>query len=698
LQVSTSAHAVEVQTPGVNVNLVTRSGGNELHGAAQLYWTDGSWQSDNLSDEQRQQGLTRGTSIDKVADTSVQVGGPLVRDRATLFTSARYYDVDRFVPGFPEIDSTTFPSWLVKGNVQIDERNHVWGSYTTQWYDNPNRDASALVSPEAALVEDAFTSIVQGSWQADLGSDTLLDARFSVLSLDLPLRFRDDATGQSTFDFASGVTSGAAPFSAQFDRRRVAVNVLLKHYLPEAHGAHDLTFGFSFDNSTVDSGFEVIDDVGLFTFFGLPNTIVQYNTPLAVENDVDVTSLFAQDAWTLGNVTVGLGMRIDLTNGWLPEQESPAGSFAPARSFPRVDDVIDWDAVVPRLNAVYDVRGDGRLALKASLSMYSDQLAASTVSFANPNAQSFGVFVWNDFNGDLQYQVGEEGDLLALGGALVGVIDPDFNAPLTTEMTVGVDHELAPGWVARATFIYRHQDDIQEDVNVGLSDGDFVPIDVPDPAGGVLTVFNQVRGFGEDFYELTNVADKEVTYKGVDLTLERRYRDGWQLRAALTLSDAGQLGGKTGFVPGDPGGVSDLYDNPNAQINAIGASPWDRPYIFKASGTYTAPYELILAGVLRSQSGAPLARILPVELNQGVVDVFADPRGYDRLPSITTFDFRIGKDFPISADGGVSVYLDVFNLTNASATTHAVESEPLVGMPLATLAPRTVRLGARVSF
>ena len=101
---------------------------------------------------------------------------------------------------------------------------------------------------------------------------------------------------------------------------------------------------------------------------------------------------------------------------------------------------------------------------------------------------------------------------------------------------------------------------------------------------GTITVFNQVSGFGNDFFELTNVRDKEVTYKGLDLRLQRRYRNNWQFLAGLTIGRANQLGGKSGFVPGDPGGISDLYDNPNAQINARGKSPWDRPYILKVSG------------------------------------------------------------------------------------------------------------------
>ncbi len=101
---------------------------------------------------------------------------------------------------------------------------------------------------------------------------------------------------------------------------------------------------------------------------------------------------------------------------------------------------------------------------------------------------------------------------------------------------------------------------------------------------------------------------------------------------------------------------------------------------------------------MRSQSGAPLARILPVELNQGPIEVFADPRGFDRLPTLTTIDVRVGKDFLLPRNGTVSLYLDLFNLTNASATIQAVETEPLFGSPLMTLSPRTIRLGARVAF
>ena len=58
---------------------------------------------------------------------------------------------------------------------------------------------------------------------------------------------------------------------------------------------------------------------------------------------------FAQDQWTLGRVTLNLGLRFDSLNGSIPEQHMPAGDFVPERNFDEVDDALNWKDVSPRL-------------------------------------------------------------------------------------------------------------------------------------------------------------------------------------------------------------------------------------------------------------------------------------------------------------------------------------------------------------
>ena len=85
IQISTAAHKAEVATPGVYLNIVTRSGTDQWKGIIQDYFTNSSLQSDNLTTALRAQGITRGQGIDRINGFSVQGGGPLIKERFSVY-------------------------------------------------------------------------------------------------------------------------------------------------------------------------------------------------------------------------------------------------------------------------------------------------------------------------------------------------------------------------------------------------------------------------------------------------------------------------------------------------------------------------------------------------------------------------------------------------------------------------------------
>ena len=166
----------------------------------------------------------------------------------------------------------------------------------------------------------------------------------------------------------------------------------------------------------------------------------------------------------------------------------------------------------------------------------------------------------------------------------------------------------------------------------------------------------------------------------------------------LTLSLAEGLAGKSGLVPGDAGGISDLFNDPNANIHAAGRMFWDRTYVLKVYGSYLLPHDVVLAGVLRSWKGAPAGRILPVPLNQGIVDVWAERNGVFRESSLTTGDVRVSKDFTLGTDLRLGLFADFFNVTNAGTVVRSYTTFPIFGAPAEILPPFVARFGARLAF
>jgi hypothetical protein len=72
---------VTVQTGGIALNMVTRRGGNRMSLAGRFYLTDGFFQSENMTDELRAQGVLDTNKIQNIKDFGFNAGGPIIKDK-----------------------------------------------------------------------------------------------------------------------------------------------------------------------------------------------------------------------------------------------------------------------------------------------------------------------------------------------------------------------------------------------------------------------------------------------------------------------------------------------------------------------------------------------------------------------------------------------------------------------------------------
>ena len=129
--------------------------------------------------------------------------------------------------------------------------------------------------------------------------------------------------------------------------------------------------------------------------------------------------LYAQDQWTLNQrLTFNLGVRIDMFNGYTPEQRAgfpgDAEGFPGAlttnewlgeRTYAQVNNIPNWRDWSPRLGLSYDLFGNGRTAIKAQLGRYVSKLGTDLTEGLNPIATS--VVSATDNWEDLTYPVGD---------------------------------------------------------------------------------------------------------------------------------------------------------------------------------------------------------------------------------------------------------------------------------------------------
>ena len=81
-----------------------------------------------------------------------------------------------------------------------------------------------------------------------------------------------------------------------------------------------------------------------------------------LDNDLGI---FAQDKWSLANITLNLALRYDHFSASFPEQVVGPAELAPTRNFVfPAQDNLNWNDLTYRTGLVYDLRGNGKTARK----------------------------------------------------------------------------------------------------------------------------------------------------------------------------------------------------------------------------------------------------------------------------------------------------------------------------------------------
>ena len=217
---------------------------------------------------------------------------------------------------------------------------------------------------------------------------------------------------------------------------------------------------------------------------------------MLVVNKLDQQDLFLNDTWSMGRVSLNLGVRWDRYRGWMPEQEQIAFSIGPVSVPEQTFDERQfyvWNAFAPRAGLTYDLAGNGKTVIKASYGLFWHNPGPGVSANANPNQNNKSVtYTWNDRNGDLHYQLGEEvGAPTATTLAGTIQLDPDITQPFSHDVTFYLERQIASTIAARVGFVYKTEDDLIFQYNPGRPISAYtVPFGVADTGAG------RTRGHG----------------------------------------------------------------------------------------------------------------------------------------------------------------------------------------------------------
>jgi hypothetical protein len=756
IQVSSGAQDISVATGGVFINMVTKSGTNRFSSQTLFTYQGENTQGDNIDESLKNFGLRpKAAAVDKITNFNFNAGGPMVRNRAFYFAALNDQRTHVNVVGFPAIgnfsgddiiEKTDITSIFARPTVQLGINHRFDATISRQVYDKPNRGATNTNTPESTWHEHDVLAVYQGLWNWVINNNTFVDTRVSYNSIDFPLQLKTTQQTLADITFNPAIRTRANTQQQVMFRERFQFSSNWQYYIPEfAGGRHEIRAGF--DNAyTPDSVDTYRNDEVQLTYRSQPSgttaagsaQVIFANTPLHQERAVMNTALYVQDSYSRGNLTLVGGIRWERVEGWVPAQSSPASPWFPEgmqipvrilgqdttytvqRTFDEVREAPLWYHVGPRFNAIYDLGGEGRTALRFSAARYYDQIGTGTPGSINPNGLVTQTFGWNDQNGDLVFQNGEQTGTptTALPGFavldFVGQTTLDVKRPYRNEFTVGVDRELIPNLRLSATWIQRKEYDPLTDIEIGIPFDYYDPVQRPDVgrdglAGtsddGVITVYNMrlpsipsVTILGND----DRVAQK---YRGLDVTATKRYSNNWTMIAGYTWSR----------TEVDTTSVT----SPNAFVNSEGRPGIDRAHNFKLTGSYLLPYDVLIGGNFRAMSGEPITRTLAIPgLNQnptGNTTVLAEPRGSDTLPALYTVDLRVGKVFRVRGHE-FQADMDLYNLTNEN-TVYSVRTNtgrtsvryaadpnaelvtfPMYKSPTNVLGPRIVRFNVSYKF
>ncbi len=699
----TGADSAEVGQGGMRVNMVPKDGGNSFRGSVIFNFADESFGSDNCGSPGFVGGvlqpctrsnlsgsrtfnpnntLTNVDVIKNIWDVNPSFGGPILRNKVWFNYSFRHlgstktktdayedknpsqfvYDPDFTKPGIDDghiVSNAGRISWQVSSKDKISVYHDNQRKYRNHW------GIAATIPPDAAGVQVTPTSFVNVSkWTRTHTNNLLLEAGFGLYNQNYTELYQPSVTGSEEKVWDVDAIRNSRVYNvvdASNNRQANAWPNPADHYsvlrtfsgaASYVVGSHSFRTGVTLTNGDWKESRMWTGDVQPITYTAGRPTSVTLRLPNDRANGVKRDlGLYLQDKWSLGRVTLNLGIRYDQFIGEsressiLPSRHGAGATFSdcPDGTWDPGDlctgEVQNWKDISPRVGFAMDVFGNGRTALKASWARY---VAGQAIAFANA-VNPIGALtaadtrIWNDLDGNGlpldaagNIQFGELTNSAAtstFGRLTVPTTQysPDLlrgwgKRGYNNEMTFAMQHQLADrisingGYYRRTFGNQTFTDDLRYDANSYDTFCINVPVDPDLPGGGggqvcgvkdlKPAVFaqnlpaNSLIRFSEDFGGETNL------YQGFDINLESRFRNGAFLRGGIaatarTFDNCNLLAAGLDAVVGAAAQGTEIYaDGTNGCHREYGYRP-----DAKLSGSYTLPWDVQLAGTYQFSRG-----------------------------------------------------------------------------------------------
>jgi hypothetical protein len=691
----TGADSAEMGQGGIRVNMVPKDGGNTFRGTITGNYAGKNFSASNLRDNlagdltfNPNNRITNVPEILDIWDFNPSIGGPIKRDKLWFNYTFRHWGVNKTVAGIyydadpspfrytpdtsrPGIDDGHLRSnafrvtWQATGKDKIATYHDEQAKFRDHW------GISSTIPPDASAIQIQPIDFVHVTkWTRTHSNKLLFDAGVSIFDVEYTELYQPEVTGQTDkvfdidairrakiynmLDQATGVNSSAWNAPADHFSKVITIGGAASYVT----GSHTMRFGAAVTQGDRRLVSMYTGDVTPITYNAGVPVSVTLRLPRDQRDGIKAdTGIFAQDKWSIKRVTLNLGIRYDQFVGETQEEDLLAGRFNAAQHFSKCPDgkndpkagcvgtVQNWKDISPRFGIAWDIFGNGRTAMKASVARYVNGEAVGTAAAAGANPiASLGltdVRPWTDRDanglpfdaaGNIQLNELATSTATATFGKNVSTTTTDpsvlngwFKRGFNWEYTVSAQHQLADqlsvngGYYRRAFGNQTFTDDLR--YNQNSYDGPFcitAPSDANLPGGGGYQVCglydlkpavfaqgapaNNLIRFSDDFGGETNM------YQGFDLNLDARFANGAFLRGGIgatgrTFDNCNLLAaGQDAFVAGSANPTS-LGTESYADGSVVCHREYPLRPDFKMLGSYTLPLGIQFSGTYQFSRG-----------------------------------------------------------------------------------------------
>lgn len=716
VQVKTGSYSAEYgRATGSVINVVTKSGGNEFHGDVFGYYDADSLQASLKAEPDvgavnasfKQTSFTR-------SDYGFDLGGYVLKDKLWFFVAYDRVDNENNLEVLKDFSSvieggtyageqipqsTTGDLWAAKLTWRIAANHSLAGSV----FGDPTENAGVIAGQSLAATTLHFTGLVETggtnyamTYDGIFGQNVVLSARAASHSE----QNKQSGTGHETegyIDFTDPLGDGTTVWGWDADsnaHQRVSgfgyhnnnefgrdqYNADLSWFVGDLAGSHEFKFGGEWEDISILSDvwnggngqriyrFDCVDSDtrdcqgGAYYFrhrffISDPNLDPETATPddilapQVVDTISDNMAFFVQDTWqVVPNLSLNLGVRFGRQRLYNAEREVSAD--------------ID-DNIAPRIGFVWDFAGDGKSKLFGHWGKFYETIPMDIV------IRSFGgeISLWS-------YNLSDDPDDVAadfsvrpsrVTGGGYSRVDPGIKGQYLEEAIIGAEYEVAPDWAVGAKYIVR---DLKRVIEDALTlDGDYY---IGNPSYGEMTeTYTMATAWGYNYADPREIVTPERTFKGVEVTLQKRFSHNYQFIASVLWSSLegnydGTFQASTGQL--DPN-LNSAYDYADFAVNNFGDLSNDIPLQIKFDGIYRFDFGLSTGLSAYYLDGTPITAMgYSVDYNNW--EFYLSERGaFGRVDSQWDADLHLGYPIKMGSALELNLLVDIFNVFNNQGET-----------------------------